>query len=99
MKVEADTAAEERLGRLESLGVALADWSQRWFPDAFVFALLALIIIFAEAMLLGYRFQDIIDYFGQGLWSLIPFNIQMDMNIFGGYVVGVSPRWSRVIRQ
>lgn len=99
MKVEADTAAEERLGTLESLGVALADWSQRWFPDAFVFALLALIIIFAAAMLLGSRFQDIIDYFGQGFWSLIPFTMQMAMIIIGGYVVAVSPPVSRIIRR
>src|SRR5437016_12344076 len=99
MKVEADTAAEERLGTLESLGVALAYWSQRLFPDAFVFALLALIIIFAAAMLLGSRFQDIIDYFGQGFWSLIPFTMQMAMIIIGGYVVAVSPPVSRIIRR
>jgi hypothetical protein len=41
MKVESESAAQERLGRLEALGVGLADWSQRWFPDAFVFELLA----------------------------------------------------------
>lgn len=66
MKVESDIAAAERLGRLESLGVALADWSQRWFPDAFVFALLALIFIFIAGIFAGSRFRDLIDYFGQG---------------------------------
>lgn len=99
MKVESDRATEERLGKLESLGVGLADWSQRWFPDAFVFALLALIIIFVAGLLAGSRFLDLIDYFGQGFWSLIPFTMQMAMIIIGGYVVAVSPPVSRIIRR
>src|SRR2546427_4043648 len=98
MKVAPDSATEEQLGRLESLGVGLADWSQRWFPDAFVFALLALIIVFIAGMLTGSRFRDLIDYFGQGFWSLIPFTMQMAMIIIGGYVVAVSPPGSPVFR-
>jgi len=99
MKVETDSSTEQRAGRLESLGVSLADWSQRWFPDAFVFALLALIIVFIGGMLAGSRFWDVVDYFGQGFWSLIPFTVQMAMIIVGGYVVAVSPPVSRVIRR
>jgi len=99
MKVETDSNTEERAGRLESLGVALADWSQRWFPDAFVFAVLALIIVFIGGMLAGSRFWDVVDYFGQGFWSLIPFTVQMAMIIVGGYVVAVSPPVSRIIRR
>jgi short-chain fatty acids transporter len=99
MKVETDSSTEERAGRLESLGVALADWSQRWFPDAFVFALLALIIVFVAGILSGSRFWEVVDYFGQGFWSLIPFTVQMAMIIVGGYVVAVSPPVSRIIRR
>jgi len=99
MKVESHSATDERSGRLESLGVALADFSQRWFPDAFVFALLALIIIFIAGLLAGSRFTELIDYFGQGFWSLIPFTMQMAMIIIGGYVVAVSPPVSRIIRR
>jgi short-chain fatty acids transporter len=99
MKVETESGTEQRAGRLESLGVALADWSQCWFPDAFVFALLALIIVFIGGMLAGSRFWDVVDYFGQGFWSLIPFTVQMAMIIVGGYVVAVSPPVSRIIRR
>ena len=99
MKVETESSAERRAGRLESLGVALADWSQRWFPDAFVFALLALIIVFIGGMLAGSHFWDVVDYFGQGFWSLIPFTVQMAMIIVGGYVVAVSPPVARIIRR
>jgi len=99
MKVESESATEERLGRLESFGVGLADWSQRWFPDAFVFALLALIIIFLAGIFAGSRFRDLVDYFGQGFWGLIPFTMQMAMIIIGGYVVAVSPPVFRIIRR
>src|SRR5436309_3059083 len=99
MKVDSDSGVEKRSGKLESLGVALADWSQRWFPDAFVFALLALIIIFIGGILAGSRFLDLVDYFGQGFWSLIPFTMQMAMIIIGGYVVAVSPPVSRIIKR
>ncbi|HZP33443.1 MAG TPA: TIGR00366 family protein [Candidatus Acidoferrales bacterium] len=99
MKVESDSAAQERLGRLESLGIGLADWSQRWFPDAFVFALLALVIIFGAGLLAGSTVRDLVDYFGQGFWSLIPFTMQMAMIIIGGYVVAVSPPVFRIIQR
>jgi short-chain fatty acids transporter len=99
MTVESESVTENKLGRFGSLGVALADWSQRWFPDAFVFALLALIIVFGAGMLAGSRFQELVDYFGQGFWSLIPFTMQMAMIIIGGYVVAVSPPVFRIIQR
>jgi short-chain fatty acids transporter len=99
MTVEPEKAIESKFGRLEALGVGLADWSQRWFPDAFVFALLALIIIFGAGMLAGSGVGDLVDYFGQGFWSLIPFTMQMAMIIIGGYVVAVSPPVARIIRR
>jgi len=99
MTVKSVSAAEDEPGKFGSLGVALADWSQRWFPDAFVFALLALIIVFLAGMLAGSRFRDLVDYFGQGFWSLIPFTMQMAMIIIGGYVVAVSPPVFRIIQR
>ena len=87
----------DSLGAFARLGVVLADWSQRWFPDAFVFALLALIIVFAGGLLAGSSVRDLVDYFGQGFWSLIPFTMQMAMVIIGGYVVATSPPVNRLI--
>jgi len=76
---------------LARLGMALADWSERWFPDAFVFALVALVIVFLAGLALGSKPTDLVQYFGQGFWSLIPFTMQMAMIIIGGYVVATSP--------
>jgi len=71
--------------------MALADWSERWFPDAFIFALIALIIVCLAGLFLGTSIDNIIQYFGQGFWSLIPFTMQMTIIIIGGYVVATSP--------
>jgi short-chain fatty acids transporter len=81
------------------LGMALADWSQRWFPDAFVFALAGLIVVFITGALLGIAMRDLVKYFGEGFWSLIPFTMQMAIIIIGGYVVATSPPVHRLIRR
>jgi len=80
------------------LGMALADWSQRWFPDAFVFALAGLIVVFMAGLFLGIATRDLVKYFGDGFWSLIPFTMQMAIIIIGGYVVATSPPVHKLIR-
>ncbi|MBZ5698958.1 MAG: TIGR00366 family protein [Acidobacteriia bacterium] len=85
-------------GRLARLGMALADWSQRWFPDAFVFALGALVIVFVAGLFMGTAMRDLVQYFGEGFWSLIPFTMQMAIIIVGGYVVATSPPIHGLIR-
>ena len=37
------------------LAVGMADWAERWFPDAFVFALGAIVIVFLGALFVGER--------------------------------------------
>jgi short-chain fatty acids transporter len=80
------------------LGSIMADWSERWFPDAFVFALLAAIIVFFGGLAAGSPVTDVVKFFGEGFWSLIPFTMQMVMIIVGGYVVASSPPVYRLIR-
>jgi short-chain fatty acids transporter len=84
---------------LARVGMALADWSERWFPDAFIFALIAIIIVFMVGLFLGTPIRDLIRYFGQGFWGLIPFTMQMAIIIIGGYVVATSPPVHSVIRR
>ncbi|HEX3857944.1 MAG TPA: TIGR00366 family protein [Verrucomicrobiae bacterium] len=79
------------------LGSALADWSERWFPDAFIFALLATVVVFLVGVLSGSPAKDMLKFFGEGFWSLIPFTMQMVMIIVGGYVVASSPPVYRLI--
>jgi short-chain fatty acids transporter len=88
----------ESAGGFARFGMALADWSQRWFPDAFVFALAGLIVVFVAGAVSGIAVRDLIKYFGDGFWSLIPFTMQMAIIIIGGYVVATSPPVHGLIR-
>src|ERR1700682_3941468 len=92
-----ETGGDSAVG-LARLGMALADWSQRWFPDAFVFALAGLIVVFVAGSLMGIAMRDLVKYFGDGFWSLIPFTMQMAIIIIGGYVVATSPPVHKLIR-
>ncbi len=97
-RIERPSAQERPVSGLPQLGLVLADWSERWFPDAFVFALLALIIVFIAALVAGTALRDAVQFFGQGFWSIIPFTMQMAIIILGGYVVATSPPVHRMIR-
>jgi len=79
------------------LGILVADWAERWFPDAFIFALLAVVIVFCAGLILGTSSLDLAKDFGEGFWELILFTMQMTMIIVGGYVVASSPPAARVI--
>ncbi len=89
--------ASESAGVFARVGGGLADWSERWFPDAFVFALLTLLIVFAAGLFTGARPLELVKFFGDGFWSLIPFTLQMTMAIVGGYTVATSPPLYRAI--
>jgi len=77
----------------------LADWCQKWFPDAFVFALAGLLVVFIAGSLGGVGTRNLTKYFGDGFWGLIPFTMQMAMIIIGGYVVATSPPVHRLIQK
>jgi len=79
------------------MGMTLADWAERWFPDALVFAMGAIVVVFVAALMLGSTASDLAEYFGDGFWKLIPFTMQMVMIIIGGYVVASSPLIARIV--
>ncbi len=83
--------AEIREGRFVRIGMRMADWSERWFPDAFIFALIGLVIVFIAGLFTGTASRDLVKDFGDGFWSLIPLTMQMALIIIGGYVVASSP--------
>src|SRR6201998_1105004 len=83
---------------LVRFGLALADWSERWFPDPLVFALLGIVIVFAAGLLLRQSPAKLAIQGGKSFWSLVPFTMQMVMIIIGGYVVASTPIVHRAIR-
>src|SRR5450631_2376751 len=77
-------------GVMQRLGAALADWSEKWFPDAYVFAGIAVAIVCIAALAIGRSPVEISIDFGKSFWNLIPFTMQMAFVVIGGYVVAVS---------
>jgi len=82
---------------MERMGAALADWSEKWFPDAYVFAAIAVVIVCVAALAIGRKPLEISQDFGKSFWNLIPFTMQMAFVVIGGYIVAVSPPVRKVI--
>lgn len=72
-------------------GVRLANWAERWWPDAFTFVLIAVLLVFAAAVVSGISVTQAVDFYGTSFWSLIPFTLQTALVIVAGYVLAVSP--------
>ena len=96
------TASQEK--RLVRFGLALANWSERWFPDPLVFALLGIVVVFLVGLVLqqglplNQRAAKLAIQGGKNFWTLVPFTMQMVMIIVGGYVVASTPLVYRAIR-
>jgi len=96
------TASQEK--RLVRFGLALANWSERWFPDPLVFALLGIVVVFfvglvlQQGLPLNQRAAKLAIQGGKNFWTLVPFTMQMVMIIVGGYVVASTPLVYRAIR-
>jgi short-chain fatty acids transporter len=88
----------ESEGSLAKIGLALANWSERWFPDPLVFALAGVVIIFIFGLLLHQSASKLAVQGAKNFWTLVPFTMQMVMVIIGGYVVATTPPVYRFIR-
>ena len=86
--------AESGLARF---GLALANWSERWFPDPLVFALAGVVIVFLFGLLIHQPASKLAIAGGKSFWALVPFTMQMVMIIIGGYVVASAPVVHRFI--
>jgi short-chain fatty acids transporter len=89
----------EATGALARVALGLTAWSERWIPDAFVFALVATVLV----VLAGVGLTDtaplaVVDAWGRGFWDLIPFTLQMALVIITGHVLATSRPVGRLIR-
>jgi short-chain fatty acids transporter len=87
------------MGPLARFALWLTAWTERWIPDAFVFALAATALVVAAALTATSSTPgQVIDAWGRGFWDLIPFTLQMALVIITGHVLATSPPMQRVIR-
>lgn len=92
-------AAFERAGVVARMALALTAWTERWVPDAFVFALVGtVIVVIAATVATPSSLAQVIDAWGSGFWELIPFTLQMSLIIITGHVLATSAPMGRLIR-
>ena len=89
-----ETHSEKGLARVAQ---SLAKWTEKWFPDAYISALVGVIVVALAALANGSSPQTIVDSFGNGFWDLTAFTLQMAMVVLTGYVVATSPPVARLI--
>jgi len=82
---------------LARAGRAMADACERYFPDAFVFALGGVVLVFLAGLLAGESPLKLVTEFGDGFWVLVPFTMQMALVIVAGFVVASSSPIARLI--
>jgi short-chain fatty acids transporter len=83
---------------LPRLAATLARVSVRWVPDALSIAVLLTLLTFALALAVGGATPaSALLAWGDGVWSLLSFSMQIVLVIFSGYVVAVSPAVRRAL--
>jgi short-chain fatty acids transporter len=92
-----DASTETNL--LARFSQRLVVFSERWFPDAYVFVLIAVIAIAVGTIAHGGSPLAVSRAFGDGFWNLIPFTMQMALVAIGGYVVAMSPPIAAALRR
>jgi short-chain fatty acids transporter len=82
---------DDNPGIVARAALRLTAWTERWIPDAFIFALLATVLVFVAAMVWTPSTPfEVIDAWGGGFWDLIPFTLQMSLIIITGHVLATS---------
>jgi short-chain fatty acids transporter len=85
-------------GALVRMAIGFTAWAERWFPDAFIFVAIAVVVVSLGALANGAPAAAISLAFGNGFWSLITFTMQMAFVAIGGYVVATSGPAARLIQ-
>ncbi|MDI3470937.1 MAG: Short-chain fatty acids transporter [Pseudolabrys sp.] len=94
----ASTGKTAREGMLVRIAIGFTAWAERWFPDAFIFVAIAVVVVALAAIVNGASPRAVSVAFGNGFWSLITFTMQMCFVAIGGYVVAMSHPAQGLIR-
>lgn len=86
-------------GALARTALRFTAWAERWYPDAYIFVALVVVVVAAGAMLHGSSPIVVAKAFGDGFWSLIVFTLQVSMIAINGYVVATAPPMLRLIER
>jgi len=77
-------ATDVQDSRAARFALRCSSFAERWFPDSWIFAALAVIVVTLAALAIGAPPTAAAVAFGDGFWSLIPFTMQMAFVVIGG---------------
>jgi short-chain fatty acids transporter len=98
MSGPADASPPDSDGPLAGLALRFTAWSERWIPDAFVFALVATAVVVGLGLgAARASVAQVVLSWGKGFWGLATFTLHMSMIIVAGHVLATAPATRRLI--
>lgn len=67
----------------------------RYLPDAFLFAVILTLVVFAFGMVLGNSPVQMVRFWGDGFWNLLAFSMQMVLVLVTGHTLANSPLFKK----
>ena len=83
---------------MRRIGEFLSEFSRKYTPDSFVFALLLTLLVYGLGLFLTDHgpFELIRDWYG-GFWNLLAFSMQMVLILVTGYALASAPAIERLM--
>ena len=92
------------MGKLSRVAASFTRWAERYIPDAFVFALVATMLVVVAGIVMRSSHvgavgasREVVVAWGSGFWDLVPFTMQMALVIITGYVLATTRPVYRLI--
>ena len=83
---------------VQTFGQRMANWSERWVPSPFIFAVVLTLVAYVAAIALTSDgpYQNIVNWY-EGFWTLLTFAMQMVLILVTGFAVADSDFVSRYL--
>jgi short-chain fatty acids transporter len=83
---------------IQSLANFFTRIMQRWLPDAFLFAVILTFVVLISGVVVEDRsVNQMIDFWGDGIWNLLTFSMQALLTLVTGYVLAKTPLVKRIL--
>ncbi len=84
---------------IQSLANFFTRIMQRWLPDAFLFAIiLTFVVLISGVVAEDKSVNQMIDFWGDGIWNLLTFSMQALLTLVTGYVLAKTPFVKRILQ-